>query len=84
MTHNSAPRGIAARGAKFVNHKQRALFYFTNRKKSAFSNAASRVFGEFDGEDGHVVGRFVIGDPSEGGGENVLGERLRVERAQGA
>lgn len=84
MTHNSAPRGIAARGAKFVNHKQRALFYSINHKKSAFSSAASRVFGEFDGEDGHVVGRLVVCNPSESGGENVFGERLRVERAQGA
>ena len=36
MTHNSAPRGIAARGAKFfTNRKQSALFYSVNRKNSA-------------------------------------------------
>lgn len=62
----------------------RSKFISINRKKSARSIAASRVFGEFDGEHGHVVGRFVIGNPSEGGGEDVFGERLRVERAQGA
>ena len=44
----------------------------------------SRVFGEFDGEDGHVVGRFAPFHAREGGGEHVFGERLRVERAQRA
>lgn len=52
----------------FVNRKQSAQFYFVNRKSRHVSIAVSRVFGEFDGEDGHVVGRFVVCNPSEGGG----------------
>ena len=62
----------------------RSKFISINRKKSVHFNRDSRVFGEFDGEDGHVVGWFVVCDPSEGGGENVLRESLRVERTQGA
>ena len=84
--HEIAPRAALPRGALFyfINRKQSALFYSINRKKSARFKHCSRVLGEFDGEDGHVVGRFVVCDPSEGGGENILRERLRVERAQGA